>query len=329
MKIFLIGVLIAQTIMGYAIEPDKTANSDKRGDIIGTIIDGNDNKPIEYATIAIFTQEDKLITGGISDNKGFFRLKNNPVGDYYLTVTFMGYKTSKISNIKILADTREIDLGNILLDPNVKELEGVNVVADQSAVQYKIDKKVVNVSQQLTAQSGTAVDVLENVPSVKVDIDGNVSLRGSSSFTVLIDGRPTVLDPSDALAQIPAGAIENIEIITNPSAKYEPNGAAGIINVVTKKNSIQGMSGVVNANVGRFNNYGGDFTLDTRKNKFHYYFGGDYNVRSRVGSIEYNRDVFYPDNNNYHVISNGDFDRSNERYSFKGGVDWDATSVMI
>jgi outer membrane cobalamin receptor len=97
----------------------------------------------------------------------------------------------------------------------------VNVVADKASIEYKIDKRVVNVSQQLTAQSGTAVDILENVPSIKVDIEGNVSLRGSESFTVLIDGRPTALAATDALKQIPASAIENIEIITNPSAKYE------------------------------------------------------------------------------------------------------------
>lgn len=306
-----------------AIGSEKSSNSNKRGDIIGTVVDNGDGRPVEYATVVLYKSNKELLTGGISDSEGFFRLKNNPAGDYYLTVTFLGYKTITIPNIKIKSDTREIDLGKINIEPNVKELEGVDVVADQASVSYKIDKKVVNVSQQLTAKSGTAVDILENIPSVKVDIEGNVSLRGSDSFTVLIDGRPTVLDPSDALSQIPAGAIENIEIITNPSAKYEPDGAAGIINIITKKNKLNGMSGIINANVGRFENYGGDFTIDNRSEKVHLYVGGDYNYRNRPGTMEYERDVFYTDANDYHVRSMGDFERSSTRYSLKAGADFE------
>lgn len=326
-KLFLV-IIVAITFSGYATETE--SNTNKKGDIKGTVIDSNDGLPVEYATLALYKKEnDELITGGITDSEGFFRLKNNSEGNYYLAVTFMGYKVLTINNIRVLADTREVELGILSLESNVKELEGVNVIADQASVQYKIDKKVVNVSQQLTAKSGTAVDILENVPSVKVDIDGNVTLRGSGSFTVLIDGRPTVLDPSDALSQIPAGAIENIEIITNPSAKYEPDGAAGIVNIVTKKNKLKGMSGIVNANAGRFNNYGGDFTIDSRQDKIHYYLGGDYNYRNRLGTMEYERDVFYGDANDYHVVSDGDFLRKSTKYSLKTGIDWTMTKKDI
>lgn len=306
----------------FAGESENPGNANKRGDIVGTVIDSADGRPIEYATVALYKSNKELLTGGISDSEGFFRLKDNPVGDYYLTVTFLGYKTITIPDVKILNNTREVSLGDIRLEPNVKELEGVDVVADQASVSYKIDKKVVNVGQQLTAKSGTAVDILENIPSVKVDIEGNVSLRGSDSFTVLIDGRPTVLNPSDALSQIPAGAIDNIEIITNPSAKYEPDGAAGIINIITKKNKLNGMSGIVNVNAGMFENYGGDFTLDNRSDKVHLYLGGDYSHRKRPGTINYERDVFYDSGNHYHVRSNGDFFRGGESYGVKGGADF-------
>ena len=129
-------------------------------------------------------------------------------------------------------------------------------------IEYQIDKKVVNVSQDIMAQGGSAVTALENTPSVQVDIDGNVSLRGSSSFTVLIDGRPSILQGSDALLQIPASNIETIEIITNPSAKYDPDGVAGIINVVLKEKIDKGLSGVVNGSVGRFNTNSFDFLLN-------------------------------------------------------------------
>jgi len=321
MKQLLSIFLIITTIVSFATET-KTENTGDKGFITGTIIDSSDGKPVEYATIALYSKTgNKLIDGGISDSEGYFKIKNTNPGDYYITITFMGYKTITVNDIKFDHKTHKIDLGNIKLAPNVKELNAVNVVADQAAVQYKIDKKVVNVSQQLAAKSGTAVDILENIPSVKVDIEGNVTLRGSGSFTVLIDGKPTVLDPSDALSQIPAGAIDNIEIITNPSAKYEPDGAAGIINIVTKKNKLKGTSGIVNVNGGRFNNYGGDFTIDTRKEKIHFYIGGDYNYRYRLGDLEYNRDVYYEDNNNYHVNSNGDFEFYSSRYSIKGGFD--------
>ncbi len=125
-------------------------------------------------------------------------------------------------------------------------LEGVEVQGEATAMTYQIDKKVINVGQQATAISGSVVEVLENVPSVTVDIEGNVSLRGSSNFTVLIDGWPSVLEPSEALQQIPASTVENIEIITNPSAKHDPEGAAGIINIVMKKDHREGRSGIAN-----------------------------------------------------------------------------------
>ncbi|MBI9066068.1 MAG: TonB-dependent receptor [Salinivirgaceae bacterium] len=331
MKNILLGLFTIISISTFASEANTNAN--KRGDITGTIIDGYDSRAIEYATIALYKSDNKeLVTGGISDSEGFFRLKGNPQGNYYLTITFMGYKTKDIPNIIIEEKTKEFEIGNIILLPNNTEIEEVAVIADQAAVQYKIDKKVVNVSQQLTAKSGTAVDILENVPSVKVDIEGNVSLRGSGEFTVLIDGRPTVLDPSDALSQIPATAIDNIEIITNPSAKYEPDGTAGIINIITKKNKLNGFSGIINANSGTnksfnsFDRYGGDFTLDMRQENFHFYLGGDYNVHNMEGNMEYNRDRFFTDTV-VHIASMGDFERNHSRGGLRAGADWSFTKA--
>ncbi|MGE4289761.1 MAG: outer membrane beta-barrel protein [Salinivirgaceae bacterium] len=325
---------IVVLVLAFAIFQGKASNTEtaapKKGEIYGTIIDASTKRFVEYATIALYSNEDKLITGGISDNEGYFRLKNTPAGTYKITITFMGYKTLDVPNIKITPETKEVDLGNILLHPNVKEIEAVNVVADQASVQYRIDKKVVNVSQQLTAKSGTAVDILENVPSVKVDIEGNVTLRGSSSFTVLIDGRPTALEPSDALSQIPAGAIENIEIITNPSAKYEPDGTSGIVNIITKKNRLNGISGIVNANVGSQERYGADFTLDWRQEKWHFYVGGDYNHMTRNGTNELNRWSKLPTSDStFYTLSDGEFLRERESASFNGGIDWSFTEKDV
>ena len=198
----------------------------------GVVLDGKTGEPIEFATIALYkTADHTLFTGGITDTKGAFLIKNVPLGSYTFEMAYMGYVT--VSREFVVEDA-DVNLGRIKLQPDVKQLATVDVVYDRAAVDYKIDKRVVNVGQQLNALSGTAIDVLENVPSIKVDIDGNVSMRGSSSFTVLIDGRPTPLDATDALRQIPASSIENIEIITNPSAKYEPDGASGVLNIITK-----------------------------------------------------------------------------------------------
>jgi len=199
------------------------------------------------------------------------------------------------------------------------------VVADRPTMNYKIDKKVINVSQQHTSASGTAVDILETIPSVSVDIEGNVSLRGSESFTVFIDSKPTVLEPSEALSQIPASAIEQIEVITNPSAKYDPDGTAGIINIITKKNKLQGLSGLINANAGMFERYGVDFLVNWRKERVSFFFGGDVNQRGFEGTRSSENRTTYGNANGdttSYILSDGDFTRSRISYSFRGGMDW-------
>ena len=139
-----------------------------------------------------------------------------------------------------------------------------------------------------------------------MDVEGNVSLRGSTGFTVLIDGKPTILDPSDALRQIPSSSIENIEIITNPSVKYEPDGATGIINIITKKNRLDGLSGIANVNVGTYDQYGGDFQLSYRMNKINFIFGANYNKRGRPGYMTSERTTLSNDTT-FFVGSSGYF----------------------
>jgi outer membrane cobalamin receptor len=197
------------------------------------------------------------------------------------------------------------------------------VVVDGSSprIDYKIDKKVINVGKQITSISGTAVDVLENVPSVKVDIEGNVSLRGSSGFQVLIDGRPSVLDANDALQQIPASTIDNIEIITNPSAKFDPDGTAGIINIITKKNKLNGFSGIVNANIGLDEKYGGDFLLNFKKRNLNVFVGGDYNVRNYPGT-QYDERYTYFEDTTFITRMNGNNNRGRNMWGVRTGLDY-------
>lgn len=255
------------------------------GAMSGKVYDAARQKPIEFANIILFSQKDSVMaTGTTSGENGGFQIDNIQPGVYYLDIHFIGYKKKRFERLAIGPVKFKIDLGKILLQQTALSLEGVEVQGEATAMTYQIDKKVINVGQQATAISGSVVEVLENVPAVTVDIEGNVSLRGSSNFTVLIDGRPSVLEPSEALQQIPASTVENIEIITNPSAKHDPEGAAGIINIVLKKDRRQGQSGIANLNAGVGDKLGGDFLYDHKEENYQATFGVDYNRRLFTGN---------------------------------------------
>jgi outer membrane receptor protein involved in Fe transport len=189
-------------------------------------------------------------------------------------------------------------------------------------VVYQIDKKVVNVSQDLRSAGGTAIEALENIPAVQVDIEGNVSLRGSSSFTVLIDGKPTVLDPSEVLRTTPASTIENIEIITNPSSRYQPDGTGGIINIVTKKNRMLGLQGLFNVKTNTFGEYGGDFLLNYRKGNANFYVGGDYRNSPYPGEVYSERRTTQGDTTTI-IQAEGDSESLRGGGGLRTGFDWD------
>lgn len=249
------------------------------GEIKGKVIESSEKIPMEFANIVLFNSSDSSqVTGTITNKDGLFEITRVRPGSYYLTVGFIGFEQKKINNIEVKRNNI-LDLGTITLSPQTYDVNDVVVSGERAPISYEIDKKVINVSEQLTTISGSAVDVLENVPSVTVDIEGNVSLRGSSNFTVLVDGRPSVLDPNDALQQIPASSIENIEIITNPSAKYNPEGTAGIINIVLKKSQRAGMSGIVELSGGLNGKYGGEVIVDYKTRAVDFSFSADYNKR--------------------------------------------------
>ncbi|NOZ75530.1 MAG: TonB-dependent receptor [FCB group bacterium] len=295
------------------------------GKISGTVLEANSDKPVEYANITLFSKRDSsLITGTITDNRGRFRLDLSRPGRFILEVKFIGFKAVWIDTIKIGPRHADLTLAPIRLKPVVLQGQEVNVTTGRPAVEYKLDKKVLNVRQELTSISGSAVDVLENVPSVSVDFNGNVQLRGSSSFTVLIDNRPTALDASEALQQIPATEIENIEIITNPSAKYDPDGITGIINVITRKNRLEGISGLFNSNRGSYDQYGGDFLLGYRSTWGTFSLGANLDRRTHPGTIETeNRTTL--SNQTTSVLSTGTSDFQRQFTSVKGEWDWPIT----
>ena len=294
--------------------------------IIGSITDSLTNLPVEYASIAIFSMRDSsLVSGGISNTKGEFSIKVNRPGRYYLSVEFIGYRKIFISPLECRPDVGPIiSLGEIFLAPSAQSLEGVEIVADKPLVELSIDKKVINVEKNLTTAGGSALDVLRNVPSVEVDQDGNISLRGSENVTVLIDGRPSTLSGSDrtvVLEQIQASTIESVELITNPSAKYRPDGMVGIINIILKKKKGTGFNSLISLNAGTNDKYSASFSMNYSTDKFNVFGSYDFSQKKYFGSGI--SDITYFDIDDFHYLNqeiNTIYNRGSN--SFKIGSDY-------
>lgn len=251
--------------------------------ISGRVLDEQSRRPMEYVNVVLYrTGDSSLVTGTVTNENGAFELQNVAPGRYYMHLRFIGYETATLSDLNLQGTP--LDIGTVRLSPAAINIGDVVVEGARSTFTYQIDKKVIDVDQLSTSLSGTAAEVLANVPSVSVDIEGNVSLRGSGNFTVLIDGKPSVLDAQDALQQIPASSIGSIEIITNPSAKHDPEGTAGVINIKMKKQSGRGWSGLADANVGLNDKYGGDLLFQHRAPSMNALLGVDYNTRTSPGT---------------------------------------------
>ena len=308
------------------------ANMPANGIITGTIQEFGTKNPMGYANVVLFSMRDSsIVSGSVTAMDGTFKLEKVPMGPHYLVANFIGFKKVYVNDVKITPKKMVLDMGVIELHPASEDLEAVEITAQKEHIEYQIDKKVVNVSQDIMAQGGTAVTALENTPSVQVDIDGNVSLRGSSSFTVLVDGRPSILQGSDALQQIPASNIETIEIITNPSAKYDPDGVAGIINIVLKEKIEKGFSGVANASIATNESYRFDFLLNYKYNKFNFFAGADYNDGNRKGE-RISRNETYSNDTTFYRNTTGDRGRGRVGYGVRAGFDYylsDMTTIGV
>lgn len=296
----------------------------KGGTIRGTVKDIKSKQTIEYATIAVYKADNSLLTGGVTNEKGSFVISGLPIGVFSVVINFIGYNEKRIDKIVINKQKTLADVGTTFLSVQTQNIDEVVVQSSKHQVEYQIDKKIVSVSKELHSASATAVEVLENIPSIRVDIEGNVSLRGSSGFTVLIDGKPTVLDPNDVLQQTSASTIENIEIITNPSVKYAPDGTGGIINIITKKNRALGLQGLMHLNTGNFGQYGGDFLLNYRVKKFNFFVGGNYGVYKMPVKSYSERKTLINDTIKK-MISEGNYERRRTENDWRAGIRWDIT----
>lgn len=324
--IFQANIFFAQAHKGGGMNRE---NMSKDGIVKGLVIDKQTNKAVMFANAVLFSDRDSSVIAGIvAGEDGKFELPNLKYGNYYLEVDFIGYYKKTISNIKVNKKNKIKDLGTILLNQSAASIDEVEITGERNFVEYKIDRKVINISKNINASGGTIVDALENAPSLQVDIDGNVSMRGSSNFIVLIDGKPSVLDANDILQQIPASSVESVEIITNPSVKYDPDGTTGIINIIMKKEHRSGFSGIVNTSIGTGDKYSADFLLNYRVKKFNFYIGANYGDRTYSSTGNSLRETNVGDTVNF-LSSVSERSHNRNYYSLKGGLDYSINDKNI
>jgi outer membrane receptor protein involved in Fe transport len=248
--------------------------------ISGTVIDKITKRPIEFASVLLVRLPDSTTTGTVTDKKGKFIIDKVDTGTYLLKCSFIGFGDIQTTPFIIGTNTPNYTLRTIELVNDSKSLTDVTVTGRKNVLNTSIDRKVYNVEQDIMSRSGSASDILKNVPSVEVDIDGNVSLRGSGDVMILINGKPSPLmgaSKAEVLQQLPANSIERIEVITNPSARYRPDGTSGIINIVLKKNIKNGFNGTVTANAGNRDRYNSNISLNYKPGKFNLF--GSYSIR--------------------------------------------------
>jgi outer membrane receptor for ferrienterochelin and colicins len=293
----------------------------KKIKITGKVIENTTKQPLEYATITFVSKRTaKVVSGGITNAQGEFNIEVN-TGAYDIKVEFISYKINEIKDKKLQEDT---DLGEIGLSEDATMLNQVEVRSEATTVQIKLDKKVYNVGQDLMVKGGTVSDVLDNIPSVAVDADGTITLRGNENVRILIDGRPsTAINISEALRLIPADAIEKVEVVTNPSARYDSEGGGGLLNIILKKGKNQGVNGTIIASTGDPENYGLSANVNYKTDQFNLFTTTGYNYRNNPGSFINNTEYLNADGSTRRFI---DENRTNERMS-KGfnsnfGLEW-------
>ena len=280
-------LLLAQRPQGQGPQPIE---------ISGTVLDAGTGEPLEYATLILQSlRNPDRVTGGITDAEGKFTVKTFP-GRYNMRVEYISYKTYK-ADAQVFREST--DLGMIRLEIDVEQLEDVELVGERTTVELRLDKKVYNVGSDLTVRGGSVTDVLDNVPSVTVDVEGNISLRGNESVRILINGKPSALSGlnPETLQQLPAEAIERVEVITNPSARYDAEGTAGILNIILKQSKTAGVNGSVNVFAGHPDNFGGAVSLNLRRENFNIYTNTTYRYRNAPGNALFEQENFDSDGN--------------------------------
>ncbi|WP_274475956.1 TonB-dependent receptor domain-containing protein [Mangrovimonas aestuarii] len=289
----------------------------RTGSVKGRVIDASLNAPLPYVTVVVKNMQGKTLTGGITDDSGKFKIIGIPIGKAMVSIQYVGFKTES-REINITSSNNNIDLGDIKLVEDLAELNEVTIVAEVSTIEQKVDRKVVNVGKDLTTSGATATDIMNNIPSVSVDQQtGNISLRGNENVRVMVDGKLSNIPVAQLLRQIPSTSIKQIELITNPSAKYNPEGMSGIINIILYKNTNIGFNG--NVNIGLTKEIEAKFNSSVDMNYRH----GKFNVYGNYGA----NTGKYVNSGYVTRFTNGsqqffNFDNNNKSHLFKVGLDF-------
>ena len=296
------------------------------GTVTGSVVDKSTGTPIEEAGVSLYSITDSVnvVAGANTDAAGNFTIPNVPVGQYYATVNLIGYSTAVLRGINITATKTNVDLGKIELKAGETVTEEIVVEEEAPEVQITAEKKTFNVSKDLTLKGGNAIDALRNIPSVSVDQDGNISLRGSEGVKITVDGKPYGLDGPNRvnlLRSISAENIESIEVINNPSAKYEAEGISGIINIITKKSDGFGYNGTVTLSTTTGDKYNGSFSGNLKKGALNVFVDYSHNIWTSQFTSESNRQVFFNTTNPYYDLDASARFRSVSDY-VRGGLDY-------
>lgn len=311
MKIILILLFLPAFVFGQMNEqggsPQRSDSTQRKmlaiGKVTGIALDSTSGKPVEFASVALIQIRDSFpVSGALTDERGNFTLDEVPNGRFVLKISSIGFRDYTSSEIKITPNEPALSMGKIFIKSSVKRLKEVEVAGEKSEYVNSLDRKIYNLDKNIVNTGGTATEVLRNIPSVTVDMDGKISLRGSGNVNVLIDGKPSGLTGSSrqaVLEQVPASSIERIEVITNPSAKYDADGMAGIINIVTKKDKLKGLN--VNASIGAGTNekYNASIGGNYRTKKVNLFGNYSYRHERRTSTGESERYNFYGDTSFY------------------------------
>ncbi len=295
--------------------------------VSGKVIEKSSNQTLEATRITITSSKNPaVIFGGLTNNKGEFSIEVAP-GNYNIKFEFFSFAPFEIKQKSIQSNT---NLGTISLSEGATQLKEVTIVSQKSTVEIKLDKKIYNVGQDMTVKGGTASDVLDNVPSVTVDGDGNVSLRGNDNVKILIDGRPSnAINIADALRNIPADALDKVEVITNPSARYDAEGGAGIINIVLKKGRNQGTNGTFIATVGNPKNYGISGNINYKTENYNLFTTLGYTDSKAPGMSLADTNYLNSDGSLQKTINErGNRERGRKGYNYTFGMDWYLTESL-
>ncbi|WP_339841094.1 TonB-dependent receptor [uncultured Maribacter sp.] len=288
--------------------------------ITGQVLDQETNEPLEYATLVLQSvRNPEIITGGITDIDGKFSVETKP-GNYNVSIEYISYKTYKKAN-QLLSEST--DLGVVKLSLDVAQLDAVEVVGEKTTVEIRLDKKIYNIGKDLTTSGATITDALNNVPSVDVDVEGAISLRGNANVRILINGKPSALagfGSTDALTQLPADAIEKVEVITSPSARYDAEGSAGILNIILRKEKTLGFNGSVNTTIGYPINSGISVNANLRTDKFNLFNTTGYNYRDAPGNAFY--DNTYSSGSFDRIIEDREYNRLRKGFNTNLGLEY-------